>query len=61
MRKKKNCHVWELEGNFFALDFWLKRNNIIDQVINDVMPGYREVRINAVCAVLPSESGTNIV
>lgn len=61
MRTMKNCHVWELEGKFFAPDFWLKRNNIIDQVINDVMPGCREVRINAVCAVRPSGSGTNIV
>lgn len=60
MRTKKNCRVWELEGNFFVADFWLKRK-IKDQVINDFMPGCREIRINAVCAVLPSGTGTNIV
>ena len=59
--RTKNCRVWELEDNFFVADFWLKRKVIIDQVINDFMPGCREVRINAVCAVLPSGSGTNIV
>lgn len=57
---KEELSCWELEGNFFVLDFWLKGKVTRDQVINDFLSGCREVRITSVCMVLLGGSDTKI-